>query len=167
MSAADLRDACDKRKIEQVKLLLEKNPSLALTRPGEYGSLLEIALARNNMPMIKLICTHCPAAVYERVNLMNFIMLAAKFNMRAAILLFHSIAPDLLDKEYFTGYTALFYGRHKKNMVKTLHQLGSEAHFKSTHTEGSPVDHKKIGPFTRQLYYSRSLTEVLFFVQIK
>jgi hypothetical protein len=165
MSVAELLNACDKRKIEVVKRILEENPQLALRQSGECKCPLEIAMVRGNMPMVRLICTYCPVAVRELVSLMNFMMIAAQFRMPDAILLFHSISPDLLDLTHFTGYTAMFYGRSSKIVIKTLHQLGSEAHFQSTKTEGSPVEHKKIGPFTRRLYYSRSLTEVLFFVQ--
>lgn len=92
---------------------------------------------------------------------------AARYGHEEAIDTLHKLNSTLLDAVDDHGWTSMHYAAvvRKKNAVLALHLHGSEAHFCKTKLGNPPVDleHADGESFTRQLYFSRSLAEVLFF----
>lgn len=158
-----VHDAIKRRDYRAALVALIEDPELGHTADSIGRTPLLLALERRNVTLFDAICSIVPSAIETCASRCNIMHIAVHVNCVPAMHRIHAKCPSLLDKYNWIAGVTLYAARKSRKLVTACHALGTEAHFMKMHREPPVTFHRHTGAFTRTLYFSRSLSEVLFF----
>lgn len=168
--------------LDMIELLFRHNPRLLRQETLLSYVPMDYAIMHKRYKAVKLLHSlGCTALEQKRNAVVRELFVAASTGCTKTVKAVHAIIPWEIDSGVGSHYRECAIRRectpmheaafHRKDMkmVVCLHTLGSQSHFTSSFQDnGAPADslqEKIIGQRLRAFYFSRSLVEVLFFVE--